>query len=132
MGARLLANVALRNPEKGSVVVLLKGDEIPSWADSLVGQHLRAKAEDAVGSSKDTAAPVTGNHPEGTPQASEDAVGSPQGDDGSDSVYADLTVAQLREEVDTRNALRSGDDRIILPSHRKGDIVHALETDDIR
>lgn len=132
MAARLLANVALRHPKKGAVVVLLKGDEVPAWADSLVGQHLRAKAEDAVGSTEDTAAPGTGNHPGGTPQASEDAVGSPQGDDESDSVYADLTVAQLREEVDTRNALRSEADQIVLPSHRKADITSALETDDIR
>lgn len=38
--AKVTGNVALRDPATGAIVVLNTGDEVPDWADGLVGPHL--------------------------------------------------------------------------------------------
>jgi hypothetical protein len=38
--AVLNGNTIVVNPETGAGVVLLAGDEVPDWAESLIGDHL--------------------------------------------------------------------------------------------
>jgi predicted NUDIX family NTP pyrophosphohydrolase len=38
--AKLNANTVLTHPKTGAVVVLVEGDDVPSWATELIGAHL--------------------------------------------------------------------------------------------
>ena len=50
----LIGNTVLTHPETGTPVSLLKGQEIPDWAEGLVGDHLM------VGNGSDAAATASG------------------------------------------------------------------------
>ena len=43
MSAKLTEGTLVRNPETGDLVSLLAGGEIPAWAESLVGDHLKSE-----------------------------------------------------------------------------------------
>lgn len=40
MAGKLLANVALRHPQSGEVVILVEGDSPPQWAVKELGGHV--------------------------------------------------------------------------------------------
>lgn len=44
--ANLSGNTIVTHPETGSPVVLLEGEEIPDWADGLIGDHLIEGTDD--------------------------------------------------------------------------------------
>ena len=46
MSAKLTEGTLVRNPETGDLVSLLAGGEIPAWAESLVGDHLKSETPD--------------------------------------------------------------------------------------
>lgn len=39
---RVIKNVILRNPKTGAVTVVNAGDDVPEWAESMLGQHVKA------------------------------------------------------------------------------------------
>ena len=47
----LTGNTVLTHPETGVPVSLLKGQEIPDWAEGLVGDHLMEGSEDGASAS---------------------------------------------------------------------------------
>lgn len=53
----LAGNTVLTHPETGAPVSLLKGQEIPDWADGLVGDHLIEGNDDDASSSEATVTP---------------------------------------------------------------------------
>jgi hypothetical protein len=40
MARKLTGNVVLRNPETAALEVLQAGQDVPSWASGLIGDHL--------------------------------------------------------------------------------------------
>ena len=46
MSAKLTEGTLVRHPETGDLVSLLAGGEIPAWAESLVGDHLKSESPD--------------------------------------------------------------------------------------
>lgn len=44
--AKLNANTVITHPETGAPVVLLEGDDVPDWAQGLVGSHLTEAPSD--------------------------------------------------------------------------------------
>ena len=51
--ARLTANTALTNPDTLVVTPLTAGDEVPEWAEGMVGDHLLDAAPEAAAQSAD-------------------------------------------------------------------------------
>lgn len=49
--AKLNANTVLANPETGRVTVLLAGEDVPKWAEGMVGDHLTKSEKPAEKSS---------------------------------------------------------------------------------
>lgn len=47
--ATLSGNTIVTHPETGAPTVLLEGEEIPDWADGLIGDHLIEGAESQDG-----------------------------------------------------------------------------------
>lgn len=91
---RVNANVLLRDPKSGQVTVVNAGEDVPEWAEGMIGGHLTYGTDE--------------------PEA-----------DG----YGDLTVAELRDEIEQRNEGRDEGD--LIPSDgKKADLVAALEADD--
>ena len=43
MAVKLTEGTLVRNPETGDLVSLMAGGEIPAWAESLVGDHLKSE-----------------------------------------------------------------------------------------
>lgn len=52
------------------------------------------------------------------------------GDGGGDSVYADLKAADLKAEIERRNADRDDDAKITPAGKKNADLIAALEADD--
>lgn len=46
MAVKLTEGTLVRNPETGDLVSLMAGGEIPAWAESLVGDHLKSETPD--------------------------------------------------------------------------------------
>lgn len=96
----LTANTVVLHPETGAITVLLAGQDVPDWAESLVGDHLLDN----------------GGHSSHSPL-------------GSGGRYASMTVADLKAEIGKRNADREDDAQLAVDG-KKADLVAVLEADD--
>ncbi len=103
--AKLNTHVHVVNP-KGEPVVLKPGVDVPAWAEKAI-----------------TNPKVWVDGPK--------ADKAPQGDGGAgDSVYADLKAADLKAEIERRNADRDDDAKITPAGKKNADLIAALEADD--
>ena len=71
--ATLIANVLVRHPDTGDLVVLLAGEALPDWAVSLVGGH-------ALGDARPS--PEPGSAPESEPEPDPEPEPSPDSEPG--------------------------------------------------
>lgn len=97
--AKLNANTTVMRPDTLEVVTLAEGDEVPDWAEGLIGNHL------------------TGEPAVGAPGQSEDADGADKAD-GPDESW---TVVGLREHAKANDIDLAG-------ATTKADILAAINT----
>ena len=91
----------VRHPDSDAPTAVLAGKPVPKWAKDLV------HADDLV-----------------------DGEASDDSDSTEPKGLSDLTVAELKAEVEKRNEGREDDAKIAPESQKKDDLVAALEADD--
>lgn len=140
--ARLKHTLILTNPDTFESEALLQGTEPPQWAKDLKvvardedGKVIRVPAihEDNYMSADEEKAFIAekvGDTTESQPPAEKPAVVESAG-----KSYADMTVTQLQELIESRNARRNADGGTVAqiepPTGRKPDLIASLEADDL-
>lgn len=106
--ARLGATVVVRHPETDQVTVLTAGTDLPDWAEPVVSEHALEFDEESSDSIADEES-----------EASEQV-----------QPYEGVKVADLKAEIEARNASRVEDDQISPSGTKRDDLVAALVADD--
>ena len=101
--AKLIEGTVVPDPKTSEPVHLVAGSDVPEWASGLVGAHLLA-----------------------------DDVAEPQAGEDKAVDYSKLTVAELHELIEGRNAERGEGEKLAPAGTKKDELIAAIVADDQR
>lgn len=105
------------------ILYLQERDRLPAGVDPIMDPRVVTMAMPAnIGT-------VTNNAPDGGSSIDPAAVVSASATVSDTGTYEDLTVSELKDEVDRRNDLRGEDEQLSKPG-KKADLIAVLEADD--